>query len=197
MRTLLLLLASSVAFSQNNPATAAPNSPGPDTQKERLLWATYTTIGPPNLIAGAITAAISTGRDTPPEYGPHWGGYFKRQGLRLTGTATSNVMEAAIGDVWGEDPRYRRSTGKTGPARVWYAVKTAFIAYNRDGKPMPAYARFIAIPTSNVIANSWRPDSERTAGQTTTRISLGFISRIASNSFQEFWPDIHNLAHKK
>jgi hypothetical protein len=76
-------------------------------------------------------------------------------------------------------------------------VKTAFVAYSRDGKAMPAYARFIAVPTSNIIANSWRPDSQRTAGETTARISLGFLSRIAANSFAEFWPDIRRKLRKK
>jgi hypothetical protein len=184
MRILLFFIAAAIAFSQ------------PVTQAERLKWATLASVGPPNLTAGVFTSAISTAQNEPPEYGPHWDGYFKRQGLRLTGAATSSFMEAELGALWGEDPRYRRSTSTSAKGRAWHALKTAFQSYDRDGNTMPAYARFIAIPASNVLANTWRPESQRTAGETTTRISLGIFSRIAANSFAEFWPDIRRLIGK-
>jgi hypothetical protein len=185
MRTLLFVFAASLAFSQSV------------TQQQRLKWATFSSVGPPSLAAGAITSAISTGRNNPSEYGPHWDGYFKRQGLRLTGAVTSNFMEAELGALWGEDPRYRRATVTSAKGRAWHAVKTAFLAYDRNGKSMPAYARFIAVPSSNFISNSWRPDSQRDFEQTTGRIGLGFLSRIAANSFAEFWPDLRRKLGKK
>ncbi len=189
MRTVLFILATAIAAAQSS---------SPITQAQRLKWATFASVGPPNLAAGVFTSAFSTAQNNPREYGPHWEGYGKRQGLRLTGAVTSNFMEAELGALWGEDPRYRRATGKTANGRVWHAVKTAFLSYDREGHTMPAYARFIAVPTSNVIANSWRPDSQHTANQTMTRVSLGFISRIVSNSFVEFWPDIRkHVLHKK
>jgi hypothetical protein len=184
MRILLFLLLTAPAFSQSI------------TQVERLKWATFSSVGPPSLAAGVFTSAVSTAQNNPPEYGPHWHGYIKRQGLRLTGAVTSSFMEAELGAVWGEDPRYRRSTATSFKGRTWHAVKTAFLSYDRNGNAMPAYARFIAVPASNVIANSWRPESQRTFGETSTRISLGFISRIAANSFAEFWPDIRRKLKK-
>jgi hypothetical protein len=186
MRTILFFVATSIAFAQQ-----------PITQIQRLKWAAFSSVGPPSLAAGAITSAISTAQNNPREYGPHWDGYFKRQALRLPGSAVSGLMEAELGALWGEDPRYHRATTKSAKGRVWHAVKTAFLAYDRDGKAMPAYARFIAVPASNVIANSWRPDSQRTVGQTSTRISLGFVSRISANTFAEFWPDIRRALRKK
>jgi hypothetical protein len=188
MRIILLALITAAAFAQSSP---------PVTQLQRLKWATVSTIGAPNLAAGVFTSAFSTAQNNPPEYGTHWDGYGKRQALRLTGAATSSLMEAELGALWGEDPRYRRATSTSAKSRVWHAVKTAFVAYDRNGKTIPAYARFIAIPTSNVIANSWRPDSQRTVGETTTRISLGFLSRITANTFAEFWPDIRRKLRKK
>ena len=188
MRIVLLLLLASISFGQSGP---------PVTQAQRLKWATLASVGPPSLAAGVFTSAFSTAQNNPREYGPHWDGYIKRQGLRLTGAAASNLMEAELGAMWGEDPRYRRAAAGSAKGRVWHAVKTAFLAYDRNGNTMPAYARFVAVPTSNVIANSWRPDSQHTVGQTTTRISLGFVSRIAANTFAEFWPDIRRAIRKK
>ncbi|MEO8100171.1 MAG: hypothetical protein ABI811_20895 [Acidobacteriota bacterium] len=190
MRIVIFLLSSVAAYAQTVPP--------PITQAERLKWATVSTVGAPSLLGGAITSGFSTAINSPPEYGTHWEGYGKRNGLRLSGAAASNLMEAELGGLWGEDPRYRRIG--TGPAktRVWHAVKAGFTASNRKGNTMPAYARYIAIPVSNVISNTWRPDSQHTAGQVTTRISLGFISHISANVFAEFWPDIQtHVFHKK
>ncbi|MFM2124487.1 MAG: hypothetical protein RL328_938 [Acidobacteriota bacterium] len=184
MRLILLAVTAVIAAAQTAPPYAAP------TQGQRLKWATLATAGAPNLAAGVFTSAISTAFNNPREYGPHWDGYGKRQALRLTGASTSNFMEAELGALWGEDPRYRRSTAGTVKGRVWHAVKTAFLSYDRQGHLMPAYARYVSVPASNVLANAWRPDSQHTAGQTSMRVTLGFLSRVSSNTFAEFWPDI-------
>src|SRR5437016_2837425 len=152
MRIAILLLCSFAVYAQT--------APKPISQAERLKWATVSTIGAPNLLGGAISSGFSTAIDSPKEYDTHWGGYGKRNGLRLTGAAASNLMEAELGTLWGEDPRYRRAGTGPGKARVWRAVKAGFTAYDRSGKTMPAYARYVAIPVSNVISNSWRPDSQ-------------------------------------
>jgi hypothetical protein len=173
-------------------AQTPPPAPAdhPITVSERVGWVTSTTIGPPNLFAGLYTAGLETWRDKPEEYGPHWGGFAKRYGLRLTGTGTSNVLEASIGNLWGEDPRYRRAGTGSLTHRIAYATKSAFTARNRNGDIVPAYARYIAIPSSNFISNTWRPDSQATVSGAIIRTGLGFTGRIISNAFWEFWPDI-------
>ncbi len=191
MRLFLLAFTAVLAAAQSAAPYAAP------TQAQRLKWATFASVGVPNLAAGVFTSAYSTLQNSPPEYGPHWEGYGKRQALRLTGAATSNLMEAELGALWGEDPRYRRATTKGVKSRLRHALKTSVQAYDREGRAMPAYGRFIAIPTSNILANTWRPDSQHSVGETTTRISLGFVSRITSNVFAEFFPDLRrHFSHK-
>ena len=74
-------------------------------------------------------------------------------------------MEAGLGAIWGEDPRYTRDVGAPFGHRVGHAVKMTFMAQNRDGKLMPAYARFIAIPGSNFLSNAWRAPGDDTAGK--------------------------------
>src|SRR3569832_467917 len=125
MRTLLFLIATSFSFAQ-----VVPTPIRPITQAQRIKWATLASVGPPSLAAGVFTSAISTAQNNPREYGPHWDGYFKRQGLHLTGAVTSNFMEAELGALWGEDPRYRRATTPSPKGRIWHAVKTAFVAYD-------------------------------------------------------------------
>jgi hypothetical protein len=189
MRLFLFLFTALAAVAQ---ATDSYQTP---TQQQRLKWVGFATLGAPHIAGGLITGAIATARNRPPEYGPHWDGYFKRQGIRLTNAGTSNLIEAELGALWGEDPRYRRAPKSSVKGRIWYVTKTAFLSPDRKGNLRPAYARFVAIPASNVISNSWRPESERTAGETSTRVGLGFAVRMASNAFIEFWPDVRRLMH--
>jgi hypothetical protein len=71
---------------------------------ERLAWFMNSTVGQKSLAAGIVSAAWGTALNKPKEYGPHWEGFGKRYGMRLTGVATGNAIEAELGGLWGEDP---------------------------------------------------------------------------------------------
>ena len=118
--------------------------------------------------------------------------------MRFTGIATSNAMEAGLGSLWGEDPRYFRDAHGPIKARIGHAVLTTFTARNREGKSMPAYARYIAIPGNNFLSNTWRADSEANAKSAAIRSVYGVLGRMGGNAFAEFWPDVKKLAfHRK
>ena len=79
----------------------------PITPAQRMHWFAFSTAGPVSLLlAGPVSAAWGTMLDRPKEYGPHWGGFADRYGMRLTGVSTGNAIEAGVGALWGEDPRY-------------------------------------------------------------------------------------------
>jgi len=155
------------------------------------------TIGPESLAAGLFSAGWGTAFDSPKVYGPHWEGFGDRYGMRLTGIATSNVMEAGLGAVWGEDPRYNRDAGAPFVNRLGHTMKMTFMAQNRDGSVMPAYARLMAIPGSNFLSNTWRAPGDDNVDRAAIRTGLGFLGRWGGNTFEEFWPDIHQkLFHR-
>ena len=87
---------------------AAPSSvPGykPITERERLKWFVASTVGPTSLLgAGPLSAGLGTAFNNPPEYGPHWEGFGKRYGIRLTGISTGNAIEATLGAASGRRP---------------------------------------------------------------------------------------------
>jgi hypothetical protein len=80
---------------------------------------------------------------------------------------------------------------------VGNVVKMTFLARSHDGRTVPAYARYLAISGSNFLSNTWRPDSVATTGNSMQRIVFGFLGRMSSNAFDEFWPDAKRLLHKK
>ena len=171
-------------------AQPAPSTTQPITGGGRFEWAIMNTINLPSFGAGLFSSGWGTYRNQPTEYGVTLKGFGKRFGMRLTGVATSNTMESGLGAIWGEDPRYQRDAGQPFGHRIRHVVKMTFMAPHRNGRIVPAYARFAAIGGSNVLSNAWRPDSDTTADHTLLRIGYGFLGRMTSNTFFEFWPDV-------
>jgi hypothetical protein len=192
----VLTLASASAASQTIPEQAAnafasrPVSYQPITAKQRLHWFTRSTIGPESLAGGVFTAAFGTAINRPQEYGPHWEGFGKRYGMRFSGIATGNTMEASLGALWGEDPRYFRATGQSFKGRIKNVVVMTFAARQADGGLAPAYARYAGISGNNFLSNSWRADNESGVSDACLRTALGFAGRMAGNAFAEFWPTL-------
>jgi len=159
-----------------------------------MRWFLSNTIGPPHLVGGLFTSAFGTAVDRPKEYGPGWAGFGDRYGMRLTGISTGNAIEASVGALCGEDPRYFRVPGESFKRRLSNAVQLTFVARRRDGHFAPAYARYMAISGNNFLSNTWRVDSEANTHDAVIRTADGFAGRFASNLFEEFWPDIKNFA---
>jgi len=148
-------------------------------------------------MVGAFSAGLGTLANSPKEYGPHWDGFGQRYGMRLTGIATGNLMEAGIGAAWGEDPRYFRAEDQSFGGRIGHAVKMTFLARNKDGGIRPAYARYIAVAGNNALSSTWRPDHDATATDASVRIGIGFLGRMGGNLFSEFWPDLKRRFSRK
>jgi hypothetical protein len=156
------------------------------------------TIGPEGLAGELLGAGWGTLFNSPKAYGTHWEGFGDRLGMSVAGNLTSNTMEAGLGAAWGEDPRYIRDGGASFGHRLGHAAKMTFMAQDRDGNSIPAYARFIAIPGSNFLSNAWRAPGDDTASRATIRTGLGFLGRFGDNTFDEFWPDVkQKLFHRR
>lgn len=178
-------------------ASAPAQNYTPITGRGRLRWFIRNTVGPRGLTAGLFAAGVGTALDRPKEYGPGWAGFGSRYGMRLTGISTGNAMEAGLGSLWGEDPRYFRTKGEPLAGRVRNVLTMTFLAYRANGHLAPAYARYIAIPGNNFLSNTWREKSEATDTAAIERTGLGFAGRLASNAFKEFWPDVtRTLLHR-
>src|ERR1700733_4293726 len=181
-----------------NPASSSSSDARrPITAKDRIDWIVKGTIGPEAVAGEVFGAGWDTLFNSPKYYGTHWEGFGNRLGMSVAGTAVSNTMEAGLGAIWGEDPRYVRDPGAPFSHRIGHAVKMTFMAQDRDGQVRLAYARFIAIPGSNFLSNAWRAPGDDTAATAAVRTGLGFLSRFGSNTFEEFWPDVNRkLFHR-
>jgi hypothetical protein len=169
----------------------------PITARQRLRWFITNPLMPSHLLGGGISSALGTAMDRPKEYGPHWGGFADRFAMRMPSIIVGNAMEASLGTITREDPRYFRVPDKSFGARVKNVVKQTFEARRPDGNYAPAYARYTAYAGSNFLSNEWRVDSESNVHDAVLRTGEGFIGKMAGNAFAEFWPDVERrLLHR-
>lgn len=167
------------------------------TGRQRFVWVVKGTVGPQSLATGIFTAGIQTAENRPREYGPHWEGFGKRYGIRMTGIAAERAMEAGLGATWGEDPRYFRSEDREFKSRMKNVFVMTVAARRDDGHLAPAYARLIAMPASNFLSNTWRADSISNNRDALGRTLYGMLGKLAGNAVAEFWPDVKkHVFHK-
>lgn len=185
----LVLTTATIVAAQTDDSAASDHA---FTNRDRFRWVVLTTIGPKNLAAGVVVAAINTWRDQPEDYSTHWDGFGHRYVNRLAAGGTSHVFEAGFGSLWGEDPRYFRAAGQPLRTRLGHVVKMAFVNHNRSGDPQLAYARYIAVPAGILVSNTWQPDSPTTTGRVSIQLGFAFMSRIIGNAFSEFTPDLRD-----
>jgi hypothetical protein len=180
-------------FSLTPRIEAAPQTAGEYqaiTGKQRVEWFAISTVGPSSLTGGLFSAGLGTALDKPAEYGPHWEGFGKRYGMRLTGVSTGNLMEASLGAAWGEDPRYFHAEGRPFGRRVENIVDLTFRAYEPDGQRHLATARYAATFGNNFLSNMWRTGSEADWQHALIRTAEGFGGRAMSNTVSEFLPQV-------
>ena len=176
---------------------AAPTKYQRIDTKGRFIWFARSTVGRTSLVGGLFSSALGTAVDGPSEYGPHWEGFGKRYGMRLTGVSTGNAIEATLGAAFGEDPRYFNTIHRPFGSRVKNIVDLTFRAYRVDGERHLAYARYTATFGNNFLSNSWRAQSEADWQHALVRTAEGFGARALSNAFSEFMPQVwRKIRHK-
>lgn len=127
----------------------------------------------------------------------HLESFTHRFGMGMAGSVTGNAMEAGVGLILREDPRYFRVPGQAFTSRVANVATLTFRARNESGRSEPAYARYFGMVGGNFLSNLWRVHSEANAQAALVRVSEGFAGRMAANAFQEFWPDLKRYVFRK
>jgi len=177
------------------PVTAvAPNPPTPMTGKARVGWVVDGSASPRSLLAGTVVAGWSTAIDSPSEWGRGWDGYGKRYMAREADLAVSNTIEAGLGALWDEDPRYFRAEPGPIKARIAHALRGAVLARRHDSD-IPAFARYTANVGGVFIGHLWRPASASTPANETLSLAGAVVGRSLANLWEEFWPDVRRRLH--
>jgi len=143
-----------------------------------------------------FVAGFGTAMNLPPEWPRRADGFARRYASRDASIVVSNGLEAALGSMWGEDPRYSRCDCGGFDHRIAHAAKLAVFAQHAHGRIGPAWGRYAGTMTSSVVQNGWMPPSASTWQQTLLREATAFSGRFVGNLWTEFWPDVaHRFKH--
>jgi hypothetical protein len=180
------------AAAQNAQPSATSDSYVPIRGDERINWIIGETVGPSSLAIGVIKAGFRISLRAPTRWGFSQTGFWKRLENREIDVGLSNSIEAGLGAVWGEEPRYVRSHRSGIWPRFAYASKTVLETQRTDGHLAPAWGRYAGNVLNNAIERIWLPSSRTTWQRTTLDVSSGFLTRWGGNLWREFWPDVHD-----
>lgn len=160
------------------------------TSGGRVTWVATSIIGPQSLAAGIFLAGTETALAFPPEWGRTASGFGRRYASRDGAIAISNGVEASLGALWGEDPRYSQCRCEGIRRRAAHAARLSVFAVRADGSVAPAWGRYAGTITDNFAQNTWLPPSGRTWQQMALRQAGAVGGRFVGNLWAEFWPDV-------
>jgi len=191
---ILFVLAGSFAYPQTLPVLVPA---GRFTFKKRLQWyakITHTDPGRLAWLVGGVTAGdfVSGGVG---KWGSGLSGWGKSLAVAQGQRVIANTTELFMGQLIGDDARYRPSGKKGIPRRIWYATTNAFTAEARSGNIRPAYSRCIAVTAGALVANQWLPHPQTGADLSRTLI-FGVADKVSDDLLTEFSPDLRQFGHK-
>jgi hypothetical protein len=180
---------------KNSPTVDAPYVPL--SLKSKTYLFAWRNIQPSSFGKSAFTAAIAQWQDTPAEWGQGMEGYGKRYGHRIANRAVESGIGLGVSALLRQDPRYYRNPGAGAGKRLWNALSQVVITRTDSGGKTFSAWRFAGNYGGQFVSNAWRPERQRTFGNTMERGSISISFDVAANVFKEFWPDIRRRVFKK
>lgn len=193
----LVFLISMMPLTAQSPSSpvSAPPSYVALTGEQRFAWFTHATYGPRSLlVSGPFSAAMRTYSNRPEEWGPHWEGFGRRYSARLLNNTVTNGLEASLGAVWNEDPRYFRKGQGPVAARLREVLKQTVGSRYGDGNYRFGAAKAIGIAGGAFSQKLWMPDSVTSNRDCAFRIGGNYAGRLLGNLFREFGPGLKKRA---
>lgn len=170
----------------------------PLTVKQKFGGYAREQLGLSPFLAAGVSAAISQGLDTDPEYGQGWEAYGKRVGaLLIEGESVAILREGFFPSILHQDPRYYRKGSGGLFNRAIYAATRAVITRQDSGKAAINFSSILASGGAAGLTLAYYPDRS----QNTTQVFETFASNLGgiaiTSVFREFGPEIkHKVFHR-
>lgn len=172
-----------VAVEDNGATSTGYTRPDSKARFKRYLNGMF---GPMALGRSIAGAGISTWRNSPEEWGPHWEGFGRRFASNVGKNAIKQTITFGLDESLKLDSHFYRSKSKSTSARITNALISPFTARTASGKRVFGFPRIVGTYTANIIATeTWYPDRySYKDGLKNGTISLGF--NAAFNLVKEF-----------
>jgi hypothetical protein len=166
-------------------------TPGPLSSFDKFKLFLDTSMSPPQILASAAGAGISEARGTLAGYGQGGEGFGKRFGSSMASDASSHFFGTFLfPSILHEDPRFFVSVDTRFKARVGHALRRVVVIRSDTGAMKFNLPGTLGPLLAESLANSYLPDSERTAGKTFQRYGIRIGFGAVNNLLREYWPSI-------
>src|SRR5580700_853082 len=166
-------------------------TPGPLSSLQKFELFLDKSISPPQILSSAAGAGISEARGTLAGYGQGGEGFGKRFGSSMASGASSHFFGTfLLPAVLHEDPRYFVKLNGGFRARAGHALRRAVVIRTDAGKEAFNWPGTLGPLAAEGLANTYLPDSERTAGRTFERYGIRIAFSAGNNLLKEYWPTI-------
>jgi hypothetical protein len=161
------------------------------TSGEKFKLFLDTSLSPPQILVSAASAGISEARGTLAGYGQGGEGFGKRFGSSMASDASSHffgtfLLPAAL----HEDPRFFVRLNGGWKLRVGHALRRTMVIRTDEGGSRFNLPGTLGPLLAEGLANTYLPDSQRTAGLTFERFGIRIAFGAANNLLREYWPTI-------
>lgn len=163
----------------------------PLTPKQKLELFADESIAPSRILTSAAGAGIEQAWNWLPGYGQGAAGYGKRFGSSMATDASSSLFGTfLLPSLLKQDPRYFVLLHGSFGQRVKYAASRSVITRTDRGGRAFNWSVVAGDLAAEVLADSYLPSDERTAGRTARRYGVQIGLETAANVLKEYWPSI-------
>ncbi len=154
-------------------------------QKFEMAW--RKVLDPSFLVESAMFAGFDQLAGYGPRYGSGPGSFAQRFGYNAGNLASTFFFtDGVLPTLFHQDPRYFRKGEGPFASRVWWALRSEFVAFSDQGTQMPNYANMIGFGMSTALSNAYSPASSNNFDSTMERYGIKIGFSFALNVMREF-----------
>lgn len=165
--------------------TSQPIPPLRTHQKYELAFRTTADLS--LLIRAEVTTMYDHAVGVGPFYGPGGKGYAQLYGYNAANLASSFILcDGVIPALAHQDPRYFRKGSGPVKSRIWWALRSEFVALSDTGKPMPNYGNMVGLGASALLSDAYLPRQNVSVGNTFEAYGIKIGTTWAFNILHEY-----------
>jgi hypothetical protein len=159
----------------------------PMKPKQKFQLAFRSMIDPMAFAGAAGIAGFEQYYNIFPGYGGGAPGYLKRFGAAYTNDFSSRMLSSGLfASLFHQDPRYfYKGTGSI-QSRTMYAISSAFIARDDDGRWRPNYSHVLGVFAAAALSNLYYPKENRGLTLTLVNGAVETAGNSGTNIVREF-----------
>jgi hypothetical protein len=165
--------------------TTKPVAPLAPHQKFELAF--RTVADPSFLVRAAILTGYEKSLSVGPDYGRGAGGIAQLYGYNCGSLASTFFFaDALVPSIVHQDPRYFRKGSGPAKSRIWWALRSEFLAFSDRGTQMPNYGVLVGYGMSTLLSDAYLPASSISVGKNFEGYGIKLSSGFALNVLHEY-----------